>query len=134
MFESPRCAVGAAIDVQRDFLARSWIESLDVRVRIGIHSGYPTSTDDNYIGVDVNTAARICAVGHGGQIVVSANTREAVKASEPSGVRFTALGNHKLRGITKPVPLFQVTTTGPAHKVPTAAEVLNARGLGVCLR
>ncbi len=118
VFESPRCAVGAAIDVQRDFLARSWIESLDVRVRVGIHSGYPTSTDDNYIGVDVNTAARICAVGHGGQIVVSANTREAVKASEPAGIRFTALGDHKLRGITTPVPLFQATATGLPTRFP----------------
>lgn len=118
VFESPRSAVDAAITVQRDLLTRSWIDDRDVRVRIGIHSGYPTSTDDNYIGVDVNTTARICGVGHGGQVVVSANTREAVKASQPTGVRFKALGIHKLRGLAEPGPLFQVAATGLPTKFP----------------
>jgi class 3 adenylate cyclase len=112
VFESPLCAVDAAINVQRELFDRSWIDGLDVRVRIGIHSGYPTSTHDNYIGMDVNTASRICAVGHGGQVVVSANTREGVKASAPNDVRFKSLGSHKLRGLPEPVPLFQVAAKG----------------------
>ncbi len=123
VFEAPRCAVDAAIAVQRDLAGHSWIDDLDVRVRVGIHSGYPTSTDDNYIGMDVNTTSRICAAGHGGQIVVSANTREGVKASAPDDVRFKALGLHKLRGLPEPVPLFQVAANGlpitfPALRTP----------------
>jgi class 3 adenylate cyclase len=112
VFEAPRCAVDAAITAQRELLGRSWVDDLDVRVRIGIHSGYPTSTETNYIGMDVNTASRICAVGHGGQVVVSANTREGVKASVPAGVRFKALGAHKLRGLPEPVSLYQVSAKG----------------------
>ncbi len=118
VFEAPRCAVDAAIAVQRDLAGHSWIDDLDVRVRVGIHSGYPTSTDDNYIGMDVNTTSRICAVGHGGQIVVSANTREGVKASAPDDVRFKALGLHKLRGLPEPVPLFQVAAKGLPNTFP----------------
>jgi class 3 adenylate cyclase len=118
VFESPRCAVDAAIAVQRELLDRSWIDDLDVRVRVGIHSGYPTSTEDNYIGMDVNTASRITAVGHGGQVVVSANTREGVKASAPDDVRFNALGSHKLRGLPEPVPLFQVAAKGLPTRFP----------------
>ncbi len=118
VFESPRCAVNAAIAVQRDLLGRSWTDGLDVRVRVGIHSGYPTSTEDNYIGMDVNTTSRITAVGHGGQIVVSANTREGVKASSPQDVRFTALGSHKLRGLPEPVPLFQLAAKGLPARFP----------------
>jgi class 3 adenylate cyclase len=118
VFESPRCAVDAAIGVQRELLDRTWIDDLDVRVRIGIHSGYPTSTEDNYIGMDVNTASRITAVGHGGQVVVSANTREGVKASAPDDVRFKALGAYKLRGLPEPVPLFQVTAKGLLRSFP----------------
>ena len=93
-------------------------DGADVRVRIGIHSGYPTSTADNYIGLDVNTASRICAVGHGGQIVVSDNTRESVKATAPAGVRFVALGSHRLRGLPDPVSLFQVGAKGLATRFP----------------
>lgn len=118
VFEAPRCAVDAAIAVQRDLAGHSWIDDLDVRVRVGIHSGYPTSTDDNYIGMDVNTTSRICAAGHGGQIVVSANTREGVKASAPDDVRFKALGLHKLRGLPEPVPLFQVAANGLPNTFP----------------
>jgi class 3 adenylate cyclase len=118
VFESPRGAVDAAIAVQRELLDRSWIDDLDVRVRVGIHSGYPTSTEDNYIGMDVNTTSRITAVGHGGQVVVSANTREGVKASAPDDVRFNALGSHKLRGLPEPVPLFQVAAKGLPTRFP----------------
>lgn len=116
VFESPRCAVDAAISVQRDLLGRSWIDDVAVRVRVGIHSGYPTATEDNYIGTDVNMASRITAIGHGGQVVVSANTREGVKASAPADVRFLALGAHKLRGLPEPVPLFQVAAKGLPHR------------------
>ena len=112
VFEAPRAAVDAAISVQRELHGRTWADAVDVRVRIGIHSGYPTSTDTNYIGVDVNTASRICAVGHGGQVVVSANTREGVMASVPEGVRFKSLGSHKLRGLPDTVALYQVTAKG----------------------
>ena len=118
VFESPRCAVDAAVAVQRDLLGRSWVDDLAVRVRVGIHSGYPTSTEDNYIGTDVNLASRITAVGHGGQVVVSANTREGVQASAPAGVRFNALGAHKLRGLPEPVALFQVAAKGLPSRFP----------------
>ncbi|CAN5544921.1 hypothetical protein BH18ACT3_BH18ACT3_26640 [soil metagenome] len=112
VFEAPRSAVDAAVAMQRRLLASSWADGVDVRVRIGIHSGYPTSTETNYIGMDVHTTSRICAVGHGGQVVVSANTREGVKASAPDGVRFRSLGSHRLRGLPDAVPLFQVAANG----------------------
>lgn len=118
VFESPRSAVDAAVTMQQALLGQSWADDVTVRVRIGIHSGYPTSTDANYIGVDVHTASRICAVGHGGQVVVSANTREAVKASAPDGVRFKALGTHRLRGLPEAVPLFQVGMKGLPSRFP----------------
>ena len=112
VFESPRDAVDAAVAMQRELLERSWVDGLAVRVRVGIHSGYPTSTDNNYVGMDVNTTSRITAVGHGGQVVVSANTREGIMASSPADIRFKSLGRHKLRGLPEPVPLFQVSAQG----------------------
>ena len=117
-FASPRDAVDAAIAVQRALPERDWPGGTDVRVRIGIHSGYPTSTRSNYVGIDVNTTSRICSLGHGGQIVVSANTREAVKTSAPIGVRFRALGSYQLRGVTGPVALFQVGAKGLRGRFP----------------
>ncbi len=129
-FECPRSAVDAALTAQGAFLGRSWPDELDVRVRMGIHSGYPTSTETNYIGMDVHTAARICAAGHGRQVVVSGNTREAVKASAPEGVRFRALGSYRLRGIPEQVPLYQLMAKG----LPTRFPRLRASEGGGILR
>ena len=96
----------------------AWADGATVRVRIGIHSGYPTSTTGNYVGLDVNTTSRVCAAGHGGQVVVTANTREAVRATTPGGIRFVALGEHHLRGLPDAVPLFQIASKGLARQFP----------------
>jgi class 3 adenylate cyclase len=107
-FAAPRSAIDAAIAIQQELLRHALLDDVEVRVRIGIHSGYPTSRASNYIGVDVHIASRICGAGHGGQIVVSGNTREAVMASVPDGVGFRSLGAHRPRGVRDTVALFQV--------------------------
>jgi class 3 adenylate cyclase len=117
-FEAPRAAIDAAIQIQLMFQARCFVDDVEVRLRIGVHSGYPSPTTDNYVGVDVNTTSRITALGHGGQIVASANTREAVRATNSAGVRFTGLGSYRLRGITEPVPLYQVGAKGLPGRFP----------------
>jgi class 3 adenylate cyclase len=78
VFERAGAAVEAAVAVQRDLAAREWTDGLEVRIRIGVHSGQPTLTETGYIGLAVHTTARICAAAHGGQIVVSAATRTAI--------------------------------------------------------
>jgi class 3 adenylate cyclase len=118
VFTEPGKALDAAIAIQRDLGARSWADGLAVRVRIGIHSGEPTVTDANYIGMDVHAAARICAAAHGGQIVVSSATREAALHTTQTTVRYRSLGAHRLRGIPEPMTLFQVGAKGLAAKFP----------------
>jgi class 3 adenylate cyclase len=118
VFEDPQSALDTAVAIQRDLRGRSWIDDLEVRVRIGVHSGYPTLADANYIGMAVHIAARICAAAHGGQIVVSGDTKMALKGSATTGVRFRSLGQHRLRGIPDQVPLFQVAARGLAGGFP----------------
>jgi len=79
-----------------------------VRIRIGIHSGRPTLTDAGYVGLAVHTVARICAAGHGGQILRLAVARDAAGRSRPPGTRFRSLGSHRLRGLRESQALFQV--------------------------
>ncbi len=118
VFEAPRGALETAMAIQRELRERSWADGLAVRIRAGIHSGYPTQTDDNYIGLPVHTAARIAAVAHGGQILVSGDTRQALKGLTPEGVRFRTLGEHRLRGLPDAVPLFQVAAKGLPIRFP----------------
>jgi predicted ATPase/class 3 adenylate cyclase len=90
-------AVTAAIAIQAALDA-----SVPARVRIGIHTGEPAGTPEGYVGMDVHRAARIAAAGHGGQVLISAQTRELIAKG---GVR--DLGLHRLKDVGE-VRLFQV--------------------------
>jgi len=118
-FVSPRSALEAAIGAQRRLGGQSWPHDLCVRVRMGMHAGYPTVRDANYIGMAVHTAARIADAAHGGQIVVSGDTRTALTDMVPVDVGFTALGRYRLRGIPDEQPLFQVTAPGLERRFPS---------------
>jgi class 3 adenylate cyclase len=118
VFEQPRAALEAAVAIQRELQGRVWGEDLAVRVRIGIHSGYPTQHEANYIGMAVHTTARVCAAAHGGQILVSGETRRATRGSTPEGMRLRSVGEHALRGLPAPVALYQVAMKGLVSKFP----------------
>jgi class 3 adenylate cyclase len=118
VFERAVDAVGAAASIQRALGKRGRSDGLEVRVRIGIHSGRPTLTDVGYIGLAVHTAARVCAAAHGGQIVISGETKVAVGESVPTGIRFRSLGRHRLPGLAHGEALFQVEADGLLVRFP----------------
>ncbi|MFN2490629.1 MAG: adenylate/guanylate cyclase domain-containing protein [Actinomycetota bacterium] len=118
VFERVGAAIEAALTIQRALSERSRPGDLTVRIRAGLHSGRPTLTDTGYIGLSVHTAARVCSAGHGGQIVVSGETKAAVEGSLPAGVRLQSLGPHRLAGLTHAESLFQVEAEGLAVHFP----------------
>jgi class 3 adenylate cyclase len=117
VFEHAAPAIESAVDLQREMARREWPDGLGVRVRVGIHSGRPTLTDAGYVGLAVHAVARVCSVGHGGQIVVSAKARAAAD-SLPAGVRLRSLGRHRLTGLRSADTLYQVHATGLATSFP----------------
>jgi class 3 adenylate cyclase len=118
VFESPGSALDAAVAMQRQLRSRSWAEDVEVKVRMGIHSGYPTLDEVNYIGLAIHTTARVCGAAHGGQVIVSGDTRVASQGQRPTGLRFVRLGEHRLRGIPHDVPLFQAAAKGLPTRFP----------------
>ena len=116
-FADPSAAVAAARAIQAAHAG-------DVRVRIGIHTGDPLRVDGAYAGVDVHRAARICAAGHGGQVLLSGAT--AALASDESDL--LDLGEYRLRGLDRPEHIHQVgTATFPALRTEATVEGLGAR-------
>src|SRR5262249_42585585 len=107
---------------QRGAGARAWTrhlaDGLELRVRVGIHSGRPTLTDVGYIGLAVHTTARVCSAAHGGQIVISGATRVAVGASASTSIRFRSLGPHRLPGLPGAEMLYQIQAQGLRVKFP----------------
>ncbi|MGN6431026.1 MAG: ATP-binding protein [Gaiellaceae bacterium] len=76
-----------------------------LRVRMGVHTGEPLVTDEGYVGIDVHRAARIAAVGNGGQVLVSAVT---VALLDPSNTVLLDLGEHRLKDLTAPERIYQL--------------------------
>jgi len=123
VFKQAPAALDAALAVQRKVQARTWPDGLDVRIRIGLHTGEPTLTDTGYVGLAVNTAARVCFAAHGGQIVLSSAARDAVEPSMPAGTGFRDLGSHKLQGLPVAQALFQVEAAGLPTEFPAPRTV-----------
>jgi predicted ATPase/class 3 adenylate cyclase len=82
--------------------ARDALGEGPIRVRMGLHTGEPTVTNEGYVGIDVHRAARIAAAGHGGQILLSQATRDLVRAD-----RLRDLGVHRLKDLAAPEHLYQ---------------------------
>jgi class 3 adenylate cyclase len=96
VFQSAGDCLAASTEMQR-VLADG-----PLRVRMGIHSGEVLLVEGDYVGMAVHKAARISSVAHGGQIVVSAQTRALVDVSQRD------LGEHRLKDLTVPERLYQL--------------------------
>jgi predicted ATPase/class 3 adenylate cyclase len=102
-------AVGAAVAAQRSLAAEPWRAVSPLRVRMGLHSGAAELRTNDYFGPALNRAARLMALGHGGQVLCSQATAHLVRDSLPDGVDLLDLGSHALRDITRPEEVFQIT-------------------------
>ena len=122
VFERPGSAVATAVAIQRELRARTWADDVDVRVRIGIHSGYPDAHRGQLHRDGRPHRGAISAAAHGGQILVSGDTREMAREVAADGVRFLSLGQFRLRGLPDPVSLFQVAAKGLAVRFPAPAR------------
>jgi len=89
-----------ALEAARE--AQEALVSGPIRVRIGIHTGTPHESEEGYVGEDVHKGARIAAAGHGGQVLLSRETRELVD------VQVTDLGEHRVKDFATAVWIFQL--------------------------
>jgi predicted ATPase/class 3 adenylate cyclase len=111
-------AVRAAIDAQRAVAAQAWPENGTVRVRMGLHTGEIESIGDDVIGYTINRTARIAAVAHGGQVLLSDATRAIVADDLPDGASLRDLGPHRLRDLREPEQLSQLLADGLPDSFP----------------
>jgi predicted ATPase/class 3 adenylate cyclase len=97
VFGSADDALRAARNAQEALASASWPDGLELKVRMGLHTGEPELHEHGYVGIDLHRGARICAAAHGGQVVVSSVTRAL--AGDDSDHAFVDLGRHRLRDV-----------------------------------
>src|SRR5262245_42692350 len=111
-------AVAAAAAVQRALHAEAWPPETPLRVRLALHTGEAGLRDGDYYGSAVNRCARLRAIAHGGQTVLSLATEELVRDTLPLGVTLQDLGEHRLGDLRRPARVFQVFVDGAPAAFP----------------
>ena len=124
VFGSAAGAVRCCVAAQRALSSYDWPGGIPVRVRMGLHSGEPVRHEDGYVGLDVHRAARIAAVAHGGQVVLSEATRQLAGSRLPAGASLRDLGLHRLKDIAEPEHIYQLVAAGLPERFPPLKSTL----------
>ena len=123
VFDGAEHAVAAGLLAQQTFGSSDWEETGPLRVRIGIHVGPAQARANDYFGPAVNRAARIMSAGHGGQVLVSEATASLVQDTLPQSAGLLDLGKHRLKDLSRPEHLFQLTGDGLTATFPALATL-----------
>jgi predicted ATPase/class 3 adenylate cyclase len=107
-FWTAEAAVAAALAAQRALGSEDWATRRPIRVRMGLHTGVCEERNGDYFGPVVNRVARLEAVAHGGQIVLSGTTAELVSQSLSDDAALRDLGFHRLKDLGRPEHVFQL--------------------------
>ena len=118
VFDRPEAALGAAVDGQRALEGQSWPTTAPLRVRMAVHAGSAEVRDGDFFGPTVNRAARLMAIGHGGQVLVSSTTSSLVAGALPPGSELLDLGEHRLKDLDRAERVYQLAAEGLRREFP----------------
>jgi predicted ATPase/class 3 adenylate cyclase len=125
-FSSPRACIAAVLAMQQALQSHSWPGGGEpLRVRMGVHTGEAEQTAAGPVGLDVHRAARIAAVAHGGQILLSETAAALVRDFLPDGATLNDLGMHRLKDLGRPERIFQLTAPGLPSEFPALRSLGN---------
>jgi predicted ATPase/class 3 adenylate cyclase len=110
VFPSAVSAVEAAGACQLRLHGGEWPEGAVPRVRMGLHTGEAHVLDGDYVDhAPINRCARVKTAAHGGQVLITKATRDLVQGRLGGGFGLTRLGEFRLRDLTEPELIYQLT-------------------------
>jgi predicted ATPase/class 3 adenylate cyclase len=123
VFERVDEAVAATVEAQRRLAAEPWPDGIEVKVRMGLHTGDGTlDADGEYVGADVHRAARVAGAGHGGQVLLSEKSSSLAFDGLPGGVHLRDLGEHRLKDL-RPEKICQLAIDGLRTEFPPIRSI-----------
>jgi predicted ATPase/class 3 adenylate cyclase/ribosome-binding protein aMBF1 (putative translation factor) len=108
VFSRATDAVVAASDMQIALCREAWPTDSPLRVRVALHTGEADIRTGDYYGPAVNHCARLRAIAHGGQVLVSSVTANLVRESLVTGISLLDLGEHLLKDLVEPERVWQL--------------------------
>jgi predicted ATPase/class 3 adenylate cyclase len=123
VFDRVTAALDASVDAQRA------LRSNDLpAARMAVHTGEAFERDGDYFGPALNRAARLMAIGHGGQILVSGATAALAQTALPTDVSLRDMGEHRLRDLAEPMLVFQLVHPALVVEFPALRSIDMAPG------
>jgi class 3 adenylate cyclase len=118
VFKDPTDAVACSLELQRELARQYWPTSSPIRVRVALNSGTAELRANDYYGETIIRCARLRSIAHGGQILLSRTTSEAVRESLPEQAALEDLGYHWLQGLSRPERVAQLSDQQLPGKFP----------------
>src|SRR3990172_7143159 len=130
VFATALDGINAAIAAQRGLRQISDVfgasGDLQLRVRMGLHTGEAELRDGDYYGGALNRAARIMSIGHGGQVLISETTRQIALEHLSNDVSALDLGYHRLKGLNRAEHIFQLHAPDLQRDFPALKSLTHA--------
>ena len=114
-------AVAAAASIAEALAAEPWPERTPITARAAVHSGEAELRDGDYYGPAVNRCARLRAIAHGGQTLLSQAATELARGQLPDGVTLLDLGVHRLKDLLEPEHVFELRRPDAVEFPPLAS-------------
>jgi predicted ATPase/DNA-binding SARP family transcriptional activator len=124
-FPDAASALRGCAAAQKALAAEPWPEAVELRVRMGAHSGLASPKDGDYVAMAVHQTERIADAAHGGQVLVSAETAAAVR--DVPDVLLEEIGSYRIRDFDRAEPLSQLVVPGVERRL-LAPRALPAQG------
>jgi predicted ATPase/class 3 adenylate cyclase len=118
VFPRAETAVAAMLAVQREIAGQDFAAVGGLQVRAALHTGTADERDGDYFGPAVNRVARLLAIAHGGQVLVSGITGDLLEGLLTEETALYDLGRHRLKDLTQPERIYQLTAPGLARQFP----------------
>ena len=112
VFRSAQAGVAAAAEAQRSLAETDWQADVELKVRMGLHTGEAAVVGGSYVGLDVHRAARISGAAFGGQVLLSRACADLVEGQLPAGVTLRDLGDHRLKDLSRAERIKQLVIDG----------------------
>ncbi|HEY6326648.1 MAG TPA: tetratricopeptide repeat protein [Candidatus Cybelea sp.] len=118
VFPTAPGSVAAAVDAQRSLAAEDFSAIGGVFVRMALHTGTPQEREGDYFGPTVNRVARLLAIGHGEQVLISGATAELLQGEMPPQTSLRDLGAHRLKDLARAEHVYQLVAAGLREAFP----------------
>ncbi len=117
-FATAPAAAAAALRIQRALLEEDFSQVGGMPVRMALHAGSAQERNGDYFGPALNRVARLLAVGHGGQVIVSGTAADLLHDAMPPESTLRDLGSHRLKDLARAERIYQLSGSGLPHAFP----------------